>query len=219
MPEFRPGESKTARVTMRNPKDKAFDYDGFIYMGTELAVVSEKSFRLEANKEKQVDFSVVMPAAQGIYPVHIGVFSGGQNIKLYRAMEDVVIVLPAFTYEVTAAYLCTLPQASAWKTPGLSGRIINPSNQNVSHLVTFRVAKVSGTAFDFSESYSISILAGGYIDWFFNNNRPGMPGYYKTSIGSDGVVDVWLEDNAGGKSVVTRLPQGAFGQAYCEYLI
>ncbi len=219
MPQFKPGESKTAKVTMRNPTEKAFDYAGFIYMGTDLAVMSEVPFSLNAGQEKQVPFPVTMPAAPGTYPVHIGVFSGGQNIALYRAVEDVVIVLSAFTYQVTAAYLCTLPQASAWKTPGLSCRIINPSNQPVSRLVTLRIAKVSGAAFDFFESYTIPIPAGGYADWYFDNNRPGMPGYYKTCIGGDGVVDIWLEDEAGGKSTVYRLPGQVFGAPFCSYLV
>ncbi len=127
--------------------------------------------------------------------------------------------VPAFTYQVTAAYVCRLPQASAWRTPGLSCRISNPSSQPVSHVVTFRNARVSGTAYDYSESFSLTIPAGGYVDWFFNDNYPGMGGYYKTALGGDGVVDVWLEDDAGGNSAVTRLPEGAFGEAYCEYLV
>jgi hypothetical protein len=99
MPQFSPGETRTAKVTMRNPTGKAFDYTGFLYMGTELTVMAEVSFHLEAGEEKQVDFSVTMPSVAGTYPVYIGVFSGGQNIALYRATEDVVISPPAkFAY-------------------------------------------------------------------------------------------------------------------------
>ncbi|GEM_PF-5985910 len=92
MPQFAPGEVKTAKVAMRNPTAKAFDYNGFIYMGTDLAVVSEKAFRLLAGEEKQVSFPVSMPTTPGVYPVHIGVFSEGANIVLYRAVEDVEII-------------------------------------------------------------------------------------------------------------------------------
>ena len=92
MPEFRPGETKTARATMRNPTAKAFDYTGFLYMGTDLAVMSEVSFSLNAGQEEQVLFPVTMPSAQGTYPVHIGVFSAGQSIALYRATEDISII-------------------------------------------------------------------------------------------------------------------------------
>jgi hypothetical protein len=99
MPNFSAGESRVAKVTMRNPTGKAFDYSGFLYMGTDLAVMSEVSFHLNAGEEKQVAFPVTMPLVEGVYPVHIGVFSSGQNIALYRATEDVVILaLAALSY-------------------------------------------------------------------------------------------------------------------------
>jgi len=88
---------------MRNPTGKAFDYTGFIYLGTDLAVVSEKAFSLAAGEEKQVSFPVVMLSSPGTYPVHIGVFSGGQSIALYRATEDVQIAAPSV--EVVKAYI------------------------------------------------------------------------------------------------------------------
>ncbi len=93
MPEFSPGESKVAKVAMTNPTGKAFDYIGVIYMGTDLAVMAEVSFHLNPGEEKQVTFPITMPSVQGSYPVHIGVFSGGQNIALYKAIEDVIIAV------------------------------------------------------------------------------------------------------------------------------
>jgi len=96
---FAPGEAKTARVTMRNPTGKAFDYDGFVYMGTNLAVVSQVSFSLAPSEEKIVSFPVTMPSQAGTYPVYIGVFSGEQNIALYQATEDVVIQSPIYIEE------------------------------------------------------------------------------------------------------------------------
>jgi len=84
---------------MRNPTSKAFDYRGEIYMGTDLAKMSEQQFHLNSGEEKQVSFPITMPTAPGTYPVHIGVFSEGANIKLYRAVEDVTIVaLNRFEY-------------------------------------------------------------------------------------------------------------------------
>ena len=97
MPQFQPGEVKDAKATMRNPTGKAFDYTGFLYMGTDLAVMSEVSVHLNAGEEKQVSFPVTMPIAPGTYPVYIGVFSGGESIALYKA-EDVVIVIAEFAY-------------------------------------------------------------------------------------------------------------------------
>jgi len=92
MPQFAPGVTKTAKVLMTNPTAKPFDYNGVLYMGTNLAVMAEVPFHLEAGGQKDISFPVTMPTAAGTYPVHIGVFSGGQSIGLYKATEDVVIM-------------------------------------------------------------------------------------------------------------------------------
>ncbi|MBA7506485.1 hypothetical protein ES706_05176 [subsurface metagenome] len=91
MPQFSPEESKTARVPMTNPTGKAFDYVADLYMGTNLALMAETSFHLEALESKNISLPITMPAVTGTYPVYIGVFSGGVNIGLWRATEDVVI--------------------------------------------------------------------------------------------------------------------------------
>lgn len=75
MPQFVPGESKTANATMRNPKTVAFDYSAFLYMGTDLVRISGSSFHLNALEEKLISLPVVMPTTLGTYPVYIGVFS------------------------------------------------------------------------------------------------------------------------------------------------
>ncbi|MBA7506486.1 hypothetical protein ES706_05177 [subsurface metagenome] len=92
MPQFGPGELKTARVPMTNPTAKAFDYVADLYMGTNLALMAETPFHLDAQESKDISLPVTMPTVAGTYPVHIGVFSGGVNIGLYRATEDVVII-------------------------------------------------------------------------------------------------------------------------------
>lgn len=91
--EFKAGEAKTARVTMHNPTTMGFDYDGLIYMGTDLAVMSQQAFHLGGGEAKIVSFPVIMPVAAGLYPVHLGVFAAGQNIALYQA-EDVRVKEP-----------------------------------------------------------------------------------------------------------------------------
>lgn len=92
MPQFSPGELKTARVPMTNPTGSAFDYLADLYMGTNLALMAETSFHLEALESKNISLPITMPTVAGTYPVYIGVFSGGVNIGLWRATEDVVIV-------------------------------------------------------------------------------------------------------------------------------
>lgn len=92
MPEFYTGEEKIALVPVTNPTAKAFDYEAVLYMGTDLAIMAQVPFHLEAGESKTLSMSVTMPSVAGTYPVHIGVFSGGQSIALYRATEDVVLV-------------------------------------------------------------------------------------------------------------------------------
>lgn len=91
MPEFSPGESRTAIVAMSNPTAKAFDYVAELYMGTDLALMAQAPFHLEAEESEDISLPVTMPSVAGAYPVHIGVFSGGQSIGLYKAVEDVII--------------------------------------------------------------------------------------------------------------------------------
>ena len=98
MAQFNAGETKSAKTVMRNPTAAAFDYEAYIYMGIDLAVKSQAAFRLNAGEEKQVIFPVTMPNNAGVYPVHLGVFSGGNNLALYRAEDINIAAPPVFSY-------------------------------------------------------------------------------------------------------------------------
>ena len=101
MTQFLAGEQKTARAVMANPTPGAFDYTAFLYMGTDLAVVSEVDFGLHAGQEKEISLPVIMPSASGVYPVHLGVFSGGNHLALYQG-ADVEIAQPlALSMQIT----------------------------------------------------------------------------------------------------------------------
>lgn len=92
MPEFEPGASKTAIAPMSNPKAKAFDYRGVLYMGVNQVAMAEELFHLEPDEIKEIAFPVVMPAAQGTYPVFLDASSNGVLLAHYQAREDVTIV-------------------------------------------------------------------------------------------------------------------------------
>ena len=96
MPQFTPGESRVAKITLGNPTSKPFNYTAAIHLGAELLEVAEETFSLAAGEERMVDFPVTMPSAPGTYPVWLGVFSGGTNIKTYRATEDITIISNTF---------------------------------------------------------------------------------------------------------------------------
>ncbi len=139
MPEFSPGESKTAIVVMTNPTIKAFDYVAGLYMGTNLALMASADFHLEAGKSKDISLPATMPSVVGTYPVHIGVFSDGESIDLYKAREDVVIVAPVLPFDMSITKIDTekdkfaeVPALAYWLME-VTCQISNPHSVPISH--------------------------------------------------------------------------------------
>lgn len=96
MPEFSQGEIKTAIAPMSNPTGKSFAYTAELYLGLPKAASSGViSFSLAAGETRNISFPVAMPTVEGTYPVYIDVYSAGQLIGAYQAIEDVAIVAPA----------------------------------------------------------------------------------------------------------------------------
>ena len=127
MPQFQPGEVKIARVTMRNPTGKAFDYHAVLYMGVDQVAMAEANFRLNAGESKEVSFSITMPAQVGVYPVYLSAFSAGQLLAHYRAVEDVVIATPTLTFGTPWGYRAGCPDCS-FRGASVSCVISNPKS-------------------------------------------------------------------------------------------
>lgn len=91
MPEFASGSVHVARVVFSNPRQTGLSYEAVLWMGTNMFLMSEASFSLNADESKEVDFSVTMPTQEGAYPVGITVSSGGAVIAQYQSTSDVLI--------------------------------------------------------------------------------------------------------------------------------
>ena len=203
--QFYPGEVKTAKVTMRNPTGKAFDYNALVYLGTDLAVVSEKAFSLAAGEEKQASFPVTMPLSVGMYPVYIGVFSGGEFIEPLYQGEDVVIAAPVpFTFSSVSVSSRPCPIATAWMIPSFSCHISNPGAETVTHTMTYKLAGYSHyynewREFRDIEIFELTLLPGA--SYVYSHD-----GYHPVSDTCDPLLaknytfKFWLEDEYGNKS-------------------
>jgi len=92
MPQFYAGETRTARVTMRNPTGKGFSYQAAVILGLPEIARSEQSFAIPSGEEKIIGFPLTIPSVAGTHPVHVHVSSGGESLAIYRATEDVTIL-------------------------------------------------------------------------------------------------------------------------------
>ena len=114
MPEFVSGSEHIAHVPFANPTTVGFDYDAILYMGTNWVVMATASFHLYAGGSKNIDLPVTMPSDAGTYPVYIAVSSGGKDIVLYQATEDVTITSGYIPPEAPIGFVSLEPSEFNW---------------------------------------------------------------------------------------------------------
>jgi hypothetical protein len=229
MPEFKPGESKTAKATMSNPKGVALDYTGFLYIGD--TQIAEVSFHLNAGEEKVVSFPVTIPSTPGTYPVLLYVYSGGRGIAIYRATEDAVIATPALPFAFTNVSVVAtydFARAGYWCIPVFRATISNPNNVSVTHTLQMMISVWSlycntwdrqnwpvGYGTGWARPLTPLTLAPGqsyqFETDFWNTERQA----FDLLLGYECWTDFWLQDELGNKSNVVRVtvPDG-YGSAY-----
>ncbi len=154
-----------------------------------------------------VQFEPVVLDQPGIYKATLRLSAMGQLLD--ETSMDVAIIQPtAFIYSNVSAVKTFCPTAPAWWYPAFQCRISNPSASIVTRTLTFQIITLpdSKTGGPFSESFNLTLAPRTYQDWVFDNNRPGPGGYIKTAYGGDSHISVWIEDDAGGKSISINLP-------------
>jgi hypothetical protein len=139
-PAFTPGSVQTAVAELLNPTSSILPYSGRLCLDKPAIVCTgTKYFNIDAGATKNVNFQILMPTAEGTYPVHLDIFSNDELIEAYQAAEDVVIgVIAKYTLEVTV------------EPPGAGYVVKSPSKATYSagEVVTLTAHPYSGYEFD-----------------------------------------------------------------------
>lgn len=96
-PTFEAGSTHAARATLTNPTTSEFTYMLELYLGVSKAATSGLgTITIPAGQSKEVNFSLVMPIAEGNYQPYLDVWVAGALVAHYVATELVTIaVTPA----------------------------------------------------------------------------------------------------------------------------
>ncbi len=115
----------------------------------------------------------------------------------------------ALSYQILQASIESIP-GLLWLQPVFSCQITNPGTPGT-RLVSFQllwIGHYSARGLQTIESFQLTLGAGQNYLYTFDNTKPG--GYYKVAIDRDAIAQIWLEDDAGGKSGVTTI-SGPYG--------
>ena len=141
MPEFLPGEVKTA-VAPITVQPAGLVCDAELYLGpdeaTPVATSGEISF-VSTGQQQPVRLPVMMPAEPGIYHVYLDIHVGVVSLGVYQAIEDVIIEAPPalpFTFSGVWVQRVRCESATAWNTLNFGCTITNPTDRSITHTLT-----------------------------------------------------------------------------------
>ncbi|GAI74540.1 unnamed protein product, partial [marine sediment metagenome] len=132
MPQFLPGESKTA-VAPITVKPAGLGSEAELFLGpnelTKVATSGRIPFT-STGASQDVRLPVTMPDAEGAYHVYIDVHVQDILVGAYQAIEDVVIAAPVlpFTFSNVSAVRVPWSFPSSWRTMNWFCTITNPNN-------------------------------------------------------------------------------------------
>ncbi|GAI60139.1 unnamed protein product, partial [marine sediment metagenome] len=96
-PNFEAGSTHAARATLTNPTAKEFTYDVELYLDVTKVASASGSVTIPAGSSLDVDFTVVMPVAEGTFHVYLDVWVGTELLVHHEALphaeKDVTIVI------------------------------------------------------------------------------------------------------------------------------
>ena len=146
MPEFAPGESKTA-VAPITVAPAGLSCSAEVFLGpdvmTKVATSGKVGFS-STGAEQSISLPITMPSEEGTYHVYVDVYAEGYLVAAYQAIEDVVIAAPVppvgdFVYSEQTCGKRGFAAAPAWRQPLYSVRITNQAAAEGTRIITLHV--------------------------------------------------------------------------------
>ncbi|MBA7530185.1 hypothetical protein ES705_22388 [subsurface metagenome] len=141
MPQFLPGESKTA-IAPITIKPAGLGSEAELYLGPDELTKVATSGRIpfvSTGASQSVRLPVTMPDVEGTYHVYIDVHVQDILVGAFQAIEDVIIEAPPalpFTFSGVWVQRVRCESATAWNTLNFGCTITNPTDRSITHTLT-----------------------------------------------------------------------------------
>ena len=135
MPQFSPGASKTATLTIPvSPAGLNCTAELFLTSdGTTKAVTTGPQAFVSTGSNQSLQLQITMPQTAATYMVRLVILSGGAQIGAYQATDDVIIatpVNPPFTMSLTVVFTGS---SGSYQFTNEKGHITNNNSVAITH--------------------------------------------------------------------------------------